>query len=173
MATRLYLLRHGEAESGGGVPDLERPLTATGADSAALAAATLARLGLRFEKGLTSPAVRAVQTAEIFWRALGTGELQHEATLSPGVEPESVEALLRSLTIDTPRHCRFLVVGHMPDLGLLLRHLTEGRVSAAVSFVPGGMARLDFAEAVRAKAGKLIWSLRPAELVALADANRV
>jgi phosphohistidine phosphatase SixA len=120
-----------------------------------------------------NPAVRARTTAEIFWKVLGAGELSQEQSLAPGAHPEPVTTLLGSLSDSEAKLRRLLVVGHMPDLAVLLHHLANGRVSASVSFPPGGMSRLDFAATVRAHAGSLVWSYKPAELAVLEDANLV
>jgi phosphohistidine phosphatase len=173
VSTRLYVLRHAEAEGAMGGPDHERALTPAGVESARASAAVLARLGLRFERGVTSPAVRAAATADIFWKVLGAGELSREASLAPGADPDPVITLLRSLSSRIEKPMRLLVVGHMPDLAALLQRLANGRVLASLSFPPGGMSRLDFDAEVRAGEGTLVWSYRPAELSALRDARQV
>jgi len=113
--------------------------------------------------------LRALRTAEIFWRTLGKGDLELVEALAPGADAETITKLLTELSRPDARLKRLLVTGHMPDLISLLRHLSRERVSAAVSFAPCGMARLDFETAVRAKAGALKWSLKPGELAALSD----
>jgi phosphohistidine phosphatase len=64
---KLYFVRHGLAgQSGDYLNDGERPLTEEGRAKTAKIAQRLGQLGVKFDLILTSPLVRAVQTAEIF-----------------------------------------------------------------------------------------------------------
>ncbi len=71
---RLYLMRHaeaGEADARRWPDDRQRPLSERGHREHALVAVALARMGVRFDRLLTSPLVRARQTAEITAAAYG------------------------------------------------------------------------------------------------------
>ena len=65
----LWLLRHAEAADG--PPDDERPLTDRGARQAESAGRALARLGAQIDVCLTSPKLRAIQTAQLACEPLG------------------------------------------------------------------------------------------------------
>lgn len=115
-ALRLTLLRHGlavEREDWGKRPDLERPLTERGVKKVRQAAKGLVALGVRPELVLTSPAVRARQTAEAVAPALGlhAEDLHDEVSLAPGASPEDLFACLDALEVR-----EVLCVGHAPHL---------------------------------------------------------
>ena len=143
----LWLLRHAEAEDG--LPDDERPLTERGAMQADAAGRALAVLGVHLDACLTSPKLRAVQTAERACEPLGIS-FTIEPVLSG--EPFDVDALTAGLG-------DVLLVGHDPSFSLLLHDLT----GAQARMKKGGLAAI-------AK-GELVTFLRPSELAAIAKAN--
>ena len=65
----IWLLRHGEAAEGS--PDSERPLTAKGEEQSRAAGLALAALGVKLDACLTSPKVRAYETARLACEPLG------------------------------------------------------------------------------------------------------
>jgi len=65
----IWLLRHAEAEDGS--PDSERPLTPKGEEQARAAGQAFRRLDLDVEACVTSPKVRAVETARLVCEVLG------------------------------------------------------------------------------------------------------
>ncbi|MGA2925892.1 MAG: histidine phosphatase family protein [Solirubrobacteraceae bacterium] len=143
----LWLLRHAEAADG--VPDDERPLTERGIGQAQAAGIALARLGLHLDACLSSPKLRAVQTAQRACEPLGVA-----VTIEPALagEPFDVHALTAGLS-------DVLLVGHDPSFSLLLHDLT----GAQARMKKGGLAGI-------AK-GELIALLRPSELGAIAYAG--
>jgi phosphohistidine phosphatase len=141
----LWLLRHAEAEDG--LPDDERPLTERGAMQADAAGRALAVLGIPLEACLSSPKLRAVQTAERACEPLGV-PVTIEAALSG--EPFDVRELTAGLG-------EVLLVGHDPSFSLLLHDLT----GAQARMKKGGLAGIS--------KGELVALLRPAELSAIAQ----
>jgi phosphohistidine phosphatase len=112
----LVIWRHAEAEDG--VPDLERKLTAKGRKQAERVAQWLTqRLPARFVL-LSSPAVRAQQTAE----ALGV-PIKIDNTLAPGATPA---AIVKACGWPDYKSAA-VVVGHQPDLGRALAELLGAR----------------------------------------------
>src|SRR3954454_15370318 len=113
----LYLIRHAHALALGerGITeDEERPLSDEGEKQAAQVAAGLKRRGGRFDLLLSSPLVRARQTADALVEA-GTGlvaEMQTTDLLAPGGKRRKLAKLL----MDSARVSVGLV-GHQPDLG--------------------------------------------------------
>jgi len=85
----LWLLRHAEAEDG--LPDDERPLTERGATHADAAGRTLVVLGVHLDACLSSPKLRAVQTAERACEPLGV--------------PVTIERALSDTTRRSPCSC--------------------------------------------------------------------
>jgi phosphohistidine phosphatase len=143
----IWLLRHGDAQDGS--PDAERPLTDKGRDQSRAAGAALRALGVEIDACLTSPKVRAADTARIACAELGDIEPQLEPKLAGG--PFDAEALAAGLGDDV------LLVGHDPDFSSAVHSLT----GAQVRMKKGGVAGID--------RGELIVLLRPRELKILAD----
>jgi len=143
----LWLLRHAEAEDG--LPDDERPLTERGAMHADAAGRALAVLAVHLDTCLSSPKLRAVQTAERACEPLGI-----TVTIEPALsgEPFDVKDLTAGLG-------DVLLVGHDPSFSLLLHDLT----GAQARMKKGGLAGIS--------KGELITLLRPSELTAIAKAQ--
>jgi phosphohistidine phosphatase len=137
----IWLLRHGDAEDGS--PDSERPLTKKGREQSDAAGAALKALGVEIDACLTSPKVRAAETARIACEPLGV-EPQLEPKLAGG--PFDPEALAAGLGDNV------LLVGHDPDLSMAVHSLT----GAQVRMKKGGLAGVE--------KGELITLLRPREL---------
>jgi hypothetical protein len=83
--TTLYLIRHGiAAERGTYADDHDRPLTAKGRDRTERVAQRLSQLEIGFDLLLSSPLVRAYETAEILvYQGLAPYFTRHDA-LAPG-----------------------------------------------------------------------------------------
>jgi len=141
----LWLLRHGDAAEGS--PDAERPLTKKGEKQARAAGRALERLGVPMDACLTSPKVRAAETARIACKALGV-EPQLEPKLAGG--PFDADALAAGLGDNV------LLVGHDPDFSMAVHALT----GAQVRMKKGGLAGVE--------KGELKTLLRPDELSLLA-----
>jgi phosphohistidine phosphatase len=142
----LWLLRHAEAADG--QPDDDRPLTGRGMRQAADAGLALARLQANIDVCLSSPKLRAVQTAQQACEPLGL-----PVTIEPALagEPFDVHGLIAGLG-------DVLLVGHDPSFSLTLHDLT----GAQARMRKGGLAGI-------AK-GELVTLLRPSELAAIASA---
>ena len=140
----LWLLRHADAADG--VPDDERPLTERGTAQADAAGKALLRLGENIDICLTSPKLRALQTAERACEPLGI-PMRIDPALSG--EPIDVHHLTAGLG-------DVLLVGHDPSFSLLLHDLT----GTQARMKKGGLAAI-------AK-GELVLLLRPSELAAIA-----
>ena len=142
----IYLLRHGDAEDGNG-DDAARRLTAKGERQAEAAGRALAALGAEIGACLTSPKVRAAETARLACQALG-------------LEPEIAEEL-RGGPFDstglTAGRDNALLVGHEPDFSSEVARLTGARVKLR----KGGLAIVD--------GGALVALLRPKDLAPIAD----
>jgi phosphohistidine phosphatase len=143
----IWLLRHGDAEEGS--PDAERPLTDKGREQARAVGAALRAMGVEVEACLTSPKVRAADTARIACEELDGVEPQLEPKLAGG--PFDAEALAAGLGDQV------LLVGHDPDFSAAVHSLT----GAQVRMKKGGLAGLD--------RGELIVLLRPRELKAISS----
>ena len=140
----IWLLRHGDAEDGS--PDEQRPLTEKGERQARAAGAALAKLGVRLDACLTSPRVRAADTARLACVPLGV-EPRTEERLSGGAfDPEELAVGLGD---------EVLLVGHEPDLSEAVKRVTGG----SVKLKKGGLAAVEQRE--------LQLLIRPPELEAI------
>ena len=158
----LYLLRHGLAVEQT-IPsfklDSDRPLTAEGRKKTARLATFLRRLEISFDLILTSPYVRARQTAEIVAEKLGTPKaLELSKYLAPG-------SALKPL-IDELNHRRHpmnyvLLVGHEPDLSRLTSILVTGKPGLALEMKKGGLCKLEIATLRPGRCATLQWLLTP------------
>ncbi|MCP9816615.1 histidine phosphatase family protein [Synechococcus sp. GreenBA-s] len=172
----LLLLRHGIAEERHeGLDDGSRALTAAGRERAALVLQRLLELDLRAEVLLSSPLVRARQTAELARDAGLAADLELEAGLAPEADPEPL--LLRWLGPASPRPgwSRLALVGHEPDLSRLAAWLigvpaahAEGRLrlrkaGALLLQLP---AEGELAEQALAGSARLLLLLSPKTLLA-------
>jgi len=158
----IWILRHAKAEKGGpGTPDEERTLTAGGHETMRSVAKAIARLEPKLDAILTSPLVRARQTAEPVARALSLrDDLIETSALSPDADPKEI---LRE--IEKRRLGRVLVVGHMPHLGKLLGYLLTGRPSTLIDIKKAALARVEFDGKTPEPPGTLTLLLNPEDLV--------
>jgi phosphohistidine phosphatase len=143
----LWLLRHAEAVDGG--LDDQRPLTERGMRQADAAGTALARLGTNIDVCMSSPKLRALQTAQRVCEPLGV-EVTVEQALSG--EPFDVHELTVGIG-------DVLLVGHDPSFSILLHDLT------------GTQARMRKGGIAAISKGELIALLRPSELAAIAHAD--
>jgi phosphohistidine phosphatase SixA len=124
----LYLVRHAEAAPG--EPDELRALTPAGREVARALGEQLA--GERLDAVLTSPLLRARETAEAIAKASGL-EAEADERLAPGATVDDVRAAVAG------RGERVAVVGHQPDCSLIATVVS----GVDPGFPAGGVARLD------------------------------
>ncbi|WP_372592218.1 SixA phosphatase family protein [Guyparkeria sp.] len=166
----LLIIRHAAAQgreefAREGLPDDQRPLTQRGIDRMKMAARGLTTLALPIERLIASPAIRAVQTAEIVAPAVEVRESEPEGAFAPDAPVEGAIDWLRK----QPRVDGMAVVGHEPNLGQICECLVSGRANGNMPLKKGGMMLIRFDNAVGYGSGKLVWALPPAVLRALAD----
>jgi phosphohistidine phosphatase len=121
---RLFLVRHAEAAPG--EPDELRPLTAGGRAAARRLGEHLARENL--EAVLSSPLLRARETAELIARAAGI-EPEAEERLAPGATADGVTAAAAD------RGETVVAVAHQPDCSAIVLALTGHQVPFAPAAV--------------------------------------
>jgi len=155
MAEQLWFLRHGEAEPHDARPDEQRRLTPRGEEQSRAAGRALGALELTFQLIVTSPRVRALDTARLACDAIG-GEPVTHAALGGGFDTGDV----RELVLATGPDKRLLLVGHNPDFEQVVHDLT----GASIDLKKGGIAavRMD------GRGGLLIALLRPREIARIA-----
>lgn len=156
-------MRHGLAtERGTFAEDDDRPLTPLGEKKTQLVAQYLQELGLSFDRIITSPLVRAQQTAEIL---LQTHLSSHRST-SAHLAPEGdLTQFLAELVPSKPK-ANFLAVGHQPDLGDWAEMLIYGAVQGAIVLKKAGIIGLEIPETGEAIGySQLFWLTSPKLLI--------
>ena len=128
---RVYLVRHAEAAPGH--PDELRTLTRDGREQARALAERLARERPALDAVVSSPLVRARETAAAIAAALGL-EAEVDERLAPGATTEALRAAIAG------RGERVAVVGHQPDCGEIAAELTG---AAAPPFAPGAVHAIE------------------------------
>jgi phosphohistidine phosphatase len=153
----LYLIRHTHAVDGEGRRDDDRPLSAKGRGDALDVGHALQRQGVTLGRLVTSPLVRAVETAELIAVSLGfsDGLEVHDALRPDG----SWKQLLREVLEPHVEGPPLALVGHEPSIGHFLSKLMHEK---GLSLQKGGVARLSFAGAD--EPARLVFSLSPKRL---------
>lgn len=154
----LYLIRHGiAAERGPKWPDdSKRPLTPEGIARLRKAAEGLIAAGVEIDQIVTSPLVRAKQTADVFAEAFkNKPAIAMSDALAPAGTPSGVIA-------EIARHVRkgrVALVGHEPNIGELAAQLIGAR--HPIEFKKGAVCRIDFDILPPKGVGMLRWFLTP------------
>lgn len=167
----LYLIRHGIAQQLGlknDFTDEKRTLTSEGRDRMREAARGLRKLGVQLDVLLTSPLVRAVETAEIVAEALGLSkkEIIQTGSLSPGGSADELFSEIKSHTgVESAG-----LVGHEPYLGELAARMVQCNGPFSIDFKKGSVCSLNIVETVPSLHGKLVWLMTPKQLRLLAKA---
>jgi phosphohistidine phosphatase len=160
----LYFVRHGLAEERGDAwpDDTKRPLTEEGMSRLRKAVRGLSRIGVAIDVVLTSPLVRARQTADIVAGGLDPRpSIVNVDSLAPA---GSYAAVLADLEKHS-RKSRLALVGHEPMMGELAARLVGSR--HPIEFKKGGVCRIDVENLPPAGPADLRWMLTPKILRAL------
>lgn len=117
---RVLLVRHGIAiDEEPGLGDEERYLTPEGRAKTRKVAELLARQGVTVDRILTSPLVRATQTAEIVAREVGCDDVRVALALAPGAALSAVDVVIAS----GGSAGALALVGHEPSMSDIAAHL--------------------------------------------------
>ncbi|HUQ87863.1 MAG TPA: phosphohistidine phosphatase SixA [Vicinamibacterales bacterium] len=166
MTIELYLVRHAiAAERGPKYPDDRlRPLTPAGTKKFAQAVPGLVELDVAIDFVLTSPLVRARETATLLASALKPKPAIAEIeALAPGGRHQAV---IEAIKTHSKRHRRLALVGHEPDLGELAARLIGARGN--IEFKKGAVCLIEVDGATPGGPGTLRWMLPPRAMKALA-----
>jgi phosphohistidine phosphatase len=123
----LYIVRHGIAvdrTDPNSPPEAERPLTAKGVQKTRAAALGLKEVEVKPDILITSPFVRAAQTAEIFAEALGfaTSKIRVSEALKPNANPAEIVREISRLKAK-----EVMCFGHAPHVDHLISQLAGAR----------------------------------------------
>ena len=132
---QVYFVRHGKAEPlQAGIDDRERPLSPEGVRQVKRLAIVWAWMQLEVHRILSSPYLRARQTAEIIAEVL-----QVPVDIVPSLSPHCSLADVAELTYAYRGEPSLMVVGHQPALGQIVQALTGGLVEVK----PGTMVGVE------------------------------
>ncbi len=126
MARELLLLRHGKSDWSQETDDFHRPLKDRGKRGAQRMGVWLRQQGLLPDYILSSPAARAIVTAEKACKAMGVEhwQIKQESHIYAAGRAELLEVLSRC----PAKANRVLMVGHNPSLEDLLVYLSEEKI---------------------------------------------
>ncbi len=153
--TELHFLRHASAadRETWDQPDEQRPLTEKGRRQAERLGRLLVAAGFTPDAVITSPLVRARETAEIVAGLVGA-----VARIEPRLGEPLDLAILDAILDDAGSPRRPIVVGHDPDFSELVTELIGG---SPISMRKGVLARVDVERPLEPGAGELRWLLPP------------
>jgi phosphohistidine phosphatase len=151
----IYLVRHGIAidrEDPNCPPEPERHLTPKGMQRTREAARGLRKLGIAPRVALSSPYLRALQTAEIVCEELklSPGKLKRTAALLPEAAPAELLRELKKLTAE-----EVICFGHAPNLDVVIAHAI-GAARPVTELKKAGAACVEL-ESIAAGRGVLVW----------------
>ncbi len=159
---KLHVLRHGEAvdrDDPRYPSDAERPLTPKGIRRTRMLARVLRRMGITFDVILSSPLVRARETAEIIERSMRLqGRLDLTGHLAPSGDLDPLVDRLNGLR---PNPESILLVGHEPDSSRLISLLCTGGSQLSVTLKKGGLCRMDVTSLRAGRCASLEWLMTP------------
>ena len=163
----LYLLRHAIAvdRTTPGLDDAQRELTPEGASKMVRIARGMFALDLQFDLILSSPYIRARQTADIVAeRFKARDRLRFTENLVPGITGEQI-------VIEINKRYRkrenILLVGHEPMLSSLVSVLISGDQTLPIVMKKGGLCHLQTAALAYGRCASLEWLLFPSQLAQL------
>ena len=164
----LFLLRHGIAVDRG-TPGFEddslRPLTPKGAARIHRIAQAAKRLRLKFDLILSSPYLRAQQTAHMVASFYGIEDkLRLTENLTPAVSAAQLVGEINETYGDA---LSILLVGHEPYLSTMVGMLLAGDEQVAMTFKKGGLCKLTVEELHYGRCATLEWLMTPRQMLNL------
>jgi phosphohistidine phosphatase len=156
----IYIIRHADAlplGANGIQSDEDRPLSETGKKQAVLVANALKKRGIALDLIVTSPLVRAAQTAVQLRTTYKMSEQQMETRdeLSPGGRPKKLARYLNGLSANS-----VALVGHQPDVSMYAGWFI-GEKDVALQFAKAGIAMVRVEGSAAKGSGVLMWLVTP------------
>ena len=168
----LFVIRHAIAEplsKKNEFSDEKRVLSPEGRSRMREVLKGLVKLGVEVDLILTSPLARAYETAELIAASMGLSkkDIKQTENLSPGVPSELLFAEIK-------KHSgaeSVALVGHQPDLGILVSKIIQSEGGAfSIQLKKGGICCVNVTETVPTIRGEIMWLLTPRQLRLLASA---
>ena len=136
-----------------------RPLSSLGKEQAKLAAHTLKMFGVVLNTIISSPLLRAKQTASIVKEELHVNEFMITEYLIPGADHRQIISQLNTLGKNS-----VLLVGHEPHLSRLISVLISGSQTSEVEMKKGGIALVESLSPIEPGKCVLHWLLGPQQM---------
>ncbi len=168
---KIYLVRHGIAVDriGGQIRcDAERPLTDEGREETERVALGLRKMGVRPEHLVSSPLVRARQTAEIFASVF---DLKQHLSICEALSPSGKASQIFNFLADLKKVDEVALFGHQPDMTGLAQALLWAP-ELDIPFKKAGCCRIDVYDMPPRTPGTLKWHLSPRIAVTMAQTGR-
>lgn len=159
----VFFLRHGEAGKRVTISsrDFERSLTASGITEIEEIAESMKDMDLEFDKIVSSPLARALETAEIVSKICkqpGKPEVWDE--LRP--EGNRLDLYLRLSRLK--QDADVLLVGHDPFMTTVIGEIISGNLSTRIVLKKGGIAKVQINSFTPKASGELRWLLTPKQI---------
>jgi len=166
---KLLIIRHGEAENREAFAktcpdDGLRPLTRSGRKRMKKAASGLKTIAPTVDSLVSSPLMRALETAEILAETFDV-KVTQIGELAPSRRVSGVLKWLQKQQADAT----VILVGHEPQLGLLASWLMTGLDEPIMELKKGSACLLEFTDEVRSGRAMLRWALTARQLRRLRD----
>jgi phosphohistidine phosphatase len=162
----LYLMRHAiAAEPDENTEDSLRPLTEKGRKKLGKIAHNLEKLEIEIDNIMTSPYLRARQTADVVAHELGIKQkrvLESENLTPLGFAEKMVEEINARETVEN-----LLIVGHEPFLSQLIGMLIAGDAGLNINMQKAGLCKLSLDQLAYGRCATLEWLLTPEQLIAI------
>lgn len=163
---KFFIIRHGAAAAKADYDvDADRPLTDEGRAQIENLANLLDKIGARPSAILTSPFVRAVETAQILSKSLADAPVEQSQRLTNDYAAADVLDLVAERNAD-----EIALVGHAPQLDEVLTLMTVGEEIEAAHLSKGSCACVEFEEGFGRAEGVLQW-LVSREIAAVCGAD--
>jgi phosphohistidine phosphatase len=168
----LYILRHAIAVEPGSPAyedDSQRPLTDKGAAKMKQIAAGLRHMENELDLILSSPHLRARQTAEILAKSY---RIPDRLILTPALLPEApASQVIDEINEKYSQFTNLILVGHEPSLTNLISKLISGDPTLNITLKKGGVCRLSVEQLYYDRCATLEWILYPFQLANLASVD--
>ena len=165
----LYLLRHAIAVEPGSTAyedDSQRPLTSRGSAKMKQIASGLRHMGVEFDLILSSPHVRARQTAEILAKSY---DLRDKLVLTPALLPEApASQIINEINEKYLQSGNVVLIGHQPGLNMLISMLISGDPTLSITLKKGGLCHLSSEQLRYDRCATLEWLLYPYQMASQA-----
>lgn len=163
----LYILRHASAGTRRANPliDVKRPLDKEGKQQCLLVGSFLNALNLQFDRVVSSPLKRALQTASLVGTETG---YENKIDLSDALAPQGTVPKFQELVRSLMKYDNVLIVGHNPNLAVFLGSILAPSSRMSIRLRKGAVARIDCTRLP----GTLHWLVDPRILRGYAKATK-